>query len=291
MPAKIIKFGEDQDVVCPICKTLIVDAEEGLTEQPSCAHVRFVYANGEAFEHDAEGLEERLNSAQEKADEEGDYFDEWDWLLAQCGERDVILEHNSEEMACGPVSFKVWIGIRSRQITITDRNEFSSRDHRVFFRPTPVFVRWLKTNHSDQHIFDVGAGVGCLAKSLAESGLNVTALDLQPRIDSEFSVIQGDSTTYQFEKDSVLMICRPCHDNGFVRKTILRALNCGARTVVYVGLQRNVRADLGGYYKQFTKRRIGGIGHADERVWEMKVSRLQANANLRRGTIPPLCAS
>jgi hypothetical protein len=45
---------------------------------------------------------------------------------------------------------------------------------------------------------------------------------------------------------------------------------------------------LGGYHKKFTKRRVAGIGHADERIWEMKVSRLSANAHLRRGAIPPL---
>jgi hypothetical protein len=82
-----------------------------------------------------------LNSAQEKADEEGDYFDEWERLLAQCDERDVILEHNSEEMACGPVSFRVWIGIRKQSDHDTDRNEFSFRDRRKYFHPTAQFIR------------------------------------------------------------------------------------------------------------------------------------------------------
>ncbi len=127
-----------------------------------------------------------------------------------------------------------------------------------------------------------------ISPSHYKAGMHVTALDLQPRAQSEFPVIQADSTTYPFEKDAVVMLCRPSHDNGFVLKTVLRALTCGVRTVIYVGLQRNVRQDLGGYYKQFTKRRIRNIGHADEGIWEMSVSRLQANANLRRGTIPPL---
>ncbi len=86
---KAIVIEEDEDVVCPICKTLIIDAEEGLTVQPSCPHIRFVYANGEAFEHDPEGLEQQLDAAQEKADEDGEAFDEWEWLLAQCDEGDV----------------------------------------------------------------------------------------------------------------------------------------------------------------------------------------------------------
>ena len=74
----------------------------------------------------------------------------------------------------------------------------------------------------------------------------MTAIDLAPRIDSEFPVVQGDSTQHPFEKDSVVMFCRPCHDGEFVRRTILQALNCGVRQTIYVGLQRNVLADLGG---------------------------------------------
>ena len=42
-------------------------------------------------------------------------------------------------------------------------------------------------------------------------------------------------------------------------------------------------------FKKFVKHRIGDIGHADERIWEMKIDRLQADANLRGGrTISPL---
>jgi hypothetical protein len=43
-----------------------------------------------------------------------------------------------------------------------------------------------------------------------------------------------------------------------------------------------------GYYGKFAKRRTAGIGHADEGIWEMIVSRLSANAHLRRGEIAPL---
>ena len=71
---KIIEIPEDQEVLCPVCKAQVID-DDGLTEQPSCPHIRFVYANGEAFEYDAEGLEQRLDAALEKADEDGAYFD------------------------------------------------------------------------------------------------------------------------------------------------------------------------------------------------------------------------
>jgi hypothetical protein len=290
----IIEIPQDQSVVCPICKTVII-GDEGLTAQPSCAHVLFVYANGEAFEFDAEGLEARLDAAQEKADEDGVCFDPWETLLSYCDQRDVILEQTSEAMACGPICFKVWIGIRretkdsrSRHLGIGANEEFFFQDCDKYFRPRAQFIRWMKTQFDGKLIYDVGSGMGHVANVLAKAGLHVTAIDLEPSNQAEFPVIYGDSTEYQFEKGSVVMLCRPCHENGFVRDTILRALNCGVRAIVYVGLQRNIRADLGGYYKQFTKRRIGVIGHADERVSEMKVSRLRAEASMRRGAIPPL---
>src|SRR5271157_1302494 len=261
--ANIVEIEEDKDVVCPICKALIV-GDEGLTEQPSCAHIRFVYANGEAFEYDAEGFEGRLDAEQEKADEDEVYIDPWDALLSYCDKGDVILEQITESMACGPVSFKVWVGIRKQSDDCTDRNEFSSKDSHKYFRPTVQFVRWMKAHHGNKHIYDIGAGLGQVSNVLAKAGLHVTAIDLEPRTESEFDVIKADSTTHPFERDSVVIFCRPCHNDSFVRNTILRALNCGVRAIVYVGLDRNVRHDLGGYYTQFTKRRIKGIGHADE---------------------------
>jgi hypothetical protein len=298
MPTRIIKFDEDDQVVCPICHILIMDEDEGLVSQPSCPHILFVYANGEAFEFDAAGFEERLNAAQEEADEAGDYFDEWEWLSAQCGEGDVIVEQVSEGMACGPVSFRVWIGIRGETESSKSRpcpvrtfsdEEYSAHDHRVFFRPTRVFVRWMKANHSGKHIYDIGCGVAKVSAMLSKAGMHVTAIDLQPREKSNFlPIVKADSTVYPFDKGSVVMLCRPCHEGGFVRETILNALKCGVRAVVYVGLNRNVRHDLGGYYPKFVKRRIRNIGHADELVWEMTISRLQAKAHLQRGAIPPL---
>jgi len=170
----------------------------------------------------------------------------------------------------------------------TSSKEFSCNDSHKYFHPTPQFIRWMLEHHGSKLIYDVGSGMGHVAKALAKVGMQVTAIDLEPRAHSEFPVIEADSTAYSFEEGSVVMLCRPCHEDGFVRETILNALNKGVRAIVYVGLQRNVRHDLGGYYREFSKRRIRNIGHADERIWELKVSRVQANANLRRGAIPPL---
>jgi hypothetical protein len=290
--AEIIKFDEDDEVVCPVCNALII-GDEGLSEQPSCEHVVYVFANAEAWEADLLGLEERLNAAQDKADEEQSYFDLFEWVAAS-EEADLILEQVSESMACGSLTFTTWIGIRetpkdsrSRRLHLVAASE-DRLSYRKYFHATGQFVRWVKTHHGNKLIYDIGAGVGQVSSALTEAGLRVTALDLEPCDPSEFDVIKADCTEYAFQKDSVLLFCRPCHDHDFVRNTILRGLTCGVRAVVYVGLQRNVRADLGGYFRQFTQRRISGIGQSDERICEMKISRAQADACLRRGAIPPL---
>ena len=118
--ARIIEFDEDDQVVCSICHSPIVDVDEGLVSQPSCPHILFVYAN-ECFEWAEPGLEERLIAEEEEADQNGNLFEIWDALRAQCGKQDVILEQNDESMACGPVSFKVWVGIRREPLDSRSR--------------------------------------------------------------------------------------------------------------------------------------------------------------------------
>src|ERR1019366_1051010 len=113
-----------------------------------------------------------------------------------------------------------------------------------------------------------------------------TALDLEPRTESEFDVIKADSTTYPFEEGSVVLLCRPCH-NGFVLRTITNAIQRHVAVIVYVGLTANFTQDVGSIHDRFVKRRIGVVGHAGERVWELNVKRLRAEASLRR-SIPRL---
>ena len=67
---QIIQIDEEQDIVCPVCGVTILDSEE-LHEQPSCPHVRFIYANGEAFEFCDPELEALLAEEEAKADEAG----------------------------------------------------------------------------------------------------------------------------------------------------------------------------------------------------------------------------
>ena len=246
---RIIKFDENDQVVCPICHSPTVDVEEGLVEQPSCPHIRFVYAN-ECFEWAEQGLEEQLIAEEEEADQNDAMWEIWDALRAHCDKTDdLILEQVSEGMACGQVSFKVWIGIRGETESSKSRPcpvrtfpdvEYSAHDHRVFFRPTRRFVRWLRANHSGKHIYDIGCGVAKVSAMLSKAGFHVTAIDRVERTESEYPVVTANSAQYAFEKRSVVLICRPCH-NGFVRETVLRALTSGVSAVIYVGLRRNVK--------------------------------------------------
>lgn len=108
----ITQIDEEQDVVCPVCGITILDSEE-LHQQPSCPHVRFIYANGEAFEYCDPELEALLAEEEAKADEDDEFFDTWDALRRHSELGDLILEQTEESMACGPVSFTVWIGIHT----------------------------------------------------------------------------------------------------------------------------------------------------------------------------------
>jgi uncharacterized Zn finger protein (UPF0148 family) len=99
---KIITFEEDDTVACPICGAIAI-GDDGLVQQPSCEHILFVFANGEVFEY-PESLQERLEAAQERA--EDGIWDDWEWVKAQCGDGDVILEHVAYEGCCGSLTFR-----------------------------------------------------------------------------------------------------------------------------------------------------------------------------------------
>jgi hypothetical protein len=70
-----------------------------------------VYANGEAFEYCEPELEVLLAKEEAKADEQDEFFDTWKALRRHSGPNDLILEQTEESMACGPLSFTVWVGI------------------------------------------------------------------------------------------------------------------------------------------------------------------------------------
>jgi hypothetical protein len=109
--AKIIEIAEG-NIKCPTCGTTIID-DDGPGTQPSCAHVRFIYVNDEAFEYIDPELEKELNAERASVEEKGHRFDTWDALRAHTGPDSIILDQTETGIACGPVSFTVWVGIRT----------------------------------------------------------------------------------------------------------------------------------------------------------------------------------
>jgi uncharacterized UPF0146 family protein len=135
-----------------------------------------------------------------------------------------------------------------------------------FFVPRAKFVRYMAANYKGKLLYDIGAGVGHVARALADSGLDVMALDLYRREEEQFPSTIADATSYAYKADSVLMFCRPSHE-GFVEQTIETALQCGVREIIYVGLAKNRRQDLGVYSRWF-RRLLRDVGAARENVYQ-----------------------
>jgi hypothetical protein len=70
-----------------------------------------------------------------------------------------------------------------------------------------------------------------------------------------------------YPPESVIMFCRPSHE-GFVEKTIERALKCGVTEILYVGLPMNRRHDLGCYSVGF-RRVLSDVGRKRENVYRL----------------------
>lgn len=140
----------------------------------------------------------------------------------------------------------------------------------IFFRPKSRFVGWMRDTTGAGLVYDVGAGCGHVSRALSDAGLNVAAIDITFRLHGEFRVQLGNGASYPYKAGSTVMLCRPCH-GLFVRGVIERAIKCGARRVLYVGLPRNRRDDLGEYTSQFRKV-LERAGEDSEHVYEMLLS-------------------
>lgn len=121
-----------------------------------------------------------------------------------------------------------------------------------FFKPTPKFLDWMGRIYGKALIYDVGAGCGHVTKALLDKRLKVLAIDINSRDEQDAYVMMADGEDYCYSKDSVVMICRPCHGE-FVERVITQAIQQGAAAVLYVGLGKNVKDDLGRYLGDFKK--------------------------------------
>lgn len=138
-----------------------------------------------------------------------------------------------------------------------------------FFEPKPKFIAHMKKHYRKWKVYDVGCGVGHVTAALHKAGLkSVKALDTLKRDSQEAKVEFGDGTTYPYKSGSVVMFCRPCH-GWFVEPAISHAIRCDAGAILYVGLSKNVKDDLGRYYRKF-KRVLTNVGKDKENLWVMK---------------------
>jgi hypothetical protein len=142
-----------------------------------------------------------------------------------------------------------------------------------FFLPNSKFGAFMSAQFDGRLIYDVGAGVGHVAKELTERGLKVIAIDIIRRQDTEFNVEMVPGSACGYRRGSVVMLCRPCH-GSFIEMVFRQAVMCKAGTLVYVGKQSNVAGDLGGWrYRgknpariQF-KKMLSNAGKDGEHVW------------------------
>lgn len=127
-----------------------------------------------------------------------------------------------------------------------------------FFDPKAEFYEWMADAYRGIELYDIGAGMGHVAKGLSDVGMRVKAVDMIQREDAEFPVIHCNSLCYHYPPLSVLLFCRPCH-NGFVQGTIQRGIECGVKHFLYAGLPKNSRQDLGRFRNKFSlaSRNIG----------------------------------
>jgi hypothetical protein len=134
----------------------------------------------------------------------------------------------------------------------------------AFFNPNKKFLTYMKRFRL-RYVYDVGAGQGHVAVALRKAGIKkVNPIDLFPREGSVTKITFGDGTSYKFKANSLVMLCRPCH-GMFPEATIENAIRRKA-DIMYVGLAKNVKNDLGDYYRKF-KKVLSNVGEDKENIW------------------------
>lgn len=137
-----------------------------------------------------------------------------------------------------------------------------------FFEPKPKFSKWMVEAFGKKQIYDVGCGVAHVARILSDAGMDVTAIDANYRDAEELEVEIADATTYNYARNSVVLLARPCH-GFFTENVIEQALIKGVSAIIYAGKTKNARSDLGEHYKNF-KKELSFAGKERENVWVLR---------------------
>jgi len=105
---KSIEVESGELLTCPHCSEKFLDKVNN--EVVLCSHVLFFYVSSGGFEYIDSNLESRMHEAEQKADQEEEFFDRWEFLRDKSG-AEIILKQTERGIACGPVSCTVWVGI------------------------------------------------------------------------------------------------------------------------------------------------------------------------------------
>lgn len=132
-----------------------------------------------------------------------------------------------------------------------------------FFDPTPGFLSAMECFRG-LPIYDVGCGCGHVAEALRARDLTCFGIDVSVR-PSQHAVVIANGVAFNYAPGGVVLLCRPCH-GPFVEAVVRRAVRRQARAVVYVGLPKNKRGDLGAFARRF-RLAATGVGKEGERMY------------------------
>ncbi len=121
----------------------------------------------------------------------------------------------------------------------------------MFFVPTVEFVESLKQYAGRRVVLEVGTGDGHLLKAMLDAGMEAYGCDAfklpDQLTDAQFGRwFPSKAEDWALLKDmaALVVVARPCH-GGFVR-SVIEAMSPESE-LLYIGLERNVQADLGEY--------------------------------------------
>lgn len=136
-----------------------------------------------------------------------------------------------------------------------------------FFTPTEKFwsvvmdTPWIRY----RQIVDVGAGLGHVARGLVDRGLDPVAIDVAERRGQDELVELVDVVDFEFRSHHLALLARPCH-GLFVEQVLTRAAVHQNTDALYVGLPRNLAADLHGWVTEELATDVGEEGEKLLRV-------------------------